>query len=89
MSLGVFQSKIYHGNESRKIWLFAAMTFISLIFHYEILNAKYVEVKNPNFFRLCSVYLSAHTLLFSYLFIYGKGNQSKGTLSFVALIEKI
>jgi uncharacterized protein YlbG (UPF0298 family) len=57
MSLGVFQSKISHGNESRKILLFAALTFISLIFRYEILYAKYVdlldklrEVKKSEFF---------------------------------------
>jgi uncharacterized protein YlbG (UPF0298 family) len=60
MSLGVFQSKISHENESRKILLFTALTFISLIFRYEILYAKYVdlldklkEVKNTNSFRLC------------------------------------
>jgi hypothetical protein len=41
MSLGVFQS---NGNESRKIFIFAALTFISLIFRYEILFAKYVDV---------------------------------------------
>jgi hypothetical protein len=39
MSLGVFHSK---GNESRLI--FAALTFISLIFQYEILYAKYVDI---------------------------------------------
>jgi hypothetical protein len=57
MSLGVFQSKISHGNESRKILLFAALTFISLIFRYEIFYAKYVdlldklkEVKKSQFF---------------------------------------
>jgi hypothetical protein len=44
MSSAVFQSKISHGNESRKIWLFAALTFISLIFRYEILYAKYVDL---------------------------------------------
>jgi integral membrane sensor domain MASE1 len=42
MSLGVFQCKISYGNEGRKIWIFAALTFISHIFQYEILNAKYV-----------------------------------------------
>jgi uncharacterized protein YlbG (UPF0298 family) len=41
MSLGVFQS---NGNESRKIFIFAALTFISLIFRYEILYAIYVEL---------------------------------------------
>jgi hypothetical protein len=41
MSLGGFQSKISHGSESRKILL---LTFISLIFRYVILYAKYVEL---------------------------------------------
>jgi hypothetical protein len=60
MSLGVFMSKISHGNESRKIWIFAALTLISLIFRYKILHAKYVnlldkliEVKNFEKNRLC------------------------------------
>jgi hypothetical protein len=44
ISLGVFHSKISHGNESHKIWLFAALTLISLIFRYEILYAKYVDL---------------------------------------------
>jgi hypothetical protein len=44
MSLGVFMSKISHGNERRKILIFAALTFISLIFLYEILYAKYVDL---------------------------------------------
>jgi hypothetical protein len=55
MSLGVFLS---NGNESRKILIFAAITFISLIFWYEVLYAKYVdlldkpkEVKKSPFFR--------------------------------------
>jgi hypothetical protein len=39
--VGVFQS---NGNESRKIFIFAALTFISLIFRYEILYAKYVDL---------------------------------------------
>jgi hypothetical protein len=54
MSLGVYQS---NRNESRKILIFAALTFISLIFRYEILFAKYVdlldklkEVKKSQFF---------------------------------------
>jgi hypothetical protein len=54
MSLEVFQS---NGNESRKILLFAVLTFISLISRYEILYAKYVdlldklkEVKKSQFF---------------------------------------
>jgi hypothetical protein len=42
MSLGGFKSKISHGSESRKIWIFAALTFISFIFRYEILYAKYI-----------------------------------------------
>jgi hypothetical protein len=57
--LEVFQSKISHETESRKILLFAALPFISLIFWYEILYAKYVdlldklkEFKNLNFFEL-------------------------------------
>jgi hypothetical protein len=56
MSLEVFQSKIFHENESRKILIFAALTFISLIFRYEILHAKYdlsdkiKEVKKSLFF---------------------------------------
>jgi hypothetical protein len=57
MSLGIFQSKISHGNESRKILLIVALTFISFIFRYEILYAKYLdlldnpkEVKNPFFY---------------------------------------
>jgi hypothetical protein len=41
MSLGVFQS---NENESRKILIFAALTFILLIFWYEILYAKYVDL---------------------------------------------
>jgi hypothetical protein len=56
MSLVVFQS---NGNASRKIWIFAALTFISLIFWHEILYGKYVdlfdklkEVKKSPFFRL-------------------------------------
>jgi hypothetical protein len=60
MSLGVFMSNFLHGNESRKTFIFAALTFISLIFRYEILYAKYVnlldklkEVKKTQFFRLC------------------------------------
>jgi hypothetical protein len=44
MSLGVFQSKISHENKSRKILIFAALTFISLIFRYEIFYAKYVDL---------------------------------------------
>jgi hypothetical protein len=59
MSLAVFESKISHGNGSHKILIFAALTFISLIFWYEILFAKYVdlldrlkEVKKSPFFRL-------------------------------------
>jgi hypothetical protein len=44
MSLGGFQSKISYGNESCKILIFAALTFISLIFRYEILYAKYVDL---------------------------------------------
>jgi hypothetical protein len=51
---GFFQS---NGKESRKIFIFAALTFISLIFRFEILYAKYVdlldkleEVKKSNFF---------------------------------------
>jgi hypothetical protein len=58
VSLGVFHS---NGNESRLILIFAALTFISLIFQYKILYAKYVDFldklkevkKNPHFFRLC------------------------------------
>jgi uncharacterized protein YlbG (UPF0298 family) len=54
MSLEVFQS---NGNESRKILIFAALTFISLISRYGILYAKYVDLldkvrevkKNPIF----------------------------------------
>jgi hypothetical protein len=42
MSLGDFLSKIFHGNESRKILLFAADVF-SLIFRNKILYAKYVD----------------------------------------------
>jgi uncharacterized protein YlbG (UPF0298 family) len=41
MSLGVFQS---NENESRKILLFVALTFISLIFRYEILYAKNLDL---------------------------------------------
>jgi uncharacterized protein YlbG (UPF0298 family) len=54
MSLGVFQS---NGHESRKIFIFTDLTFISLIFRYEVLYAKYVdllhklkEVKKVQFF---------------------------------------
>jgi hypothetical protein len=54
MSLGVFQSEISHENESRIISLLTALTFISLIFRYEILHAKYMgklkEVKKSQFF---------------------------------------
>jgi hypothetical protein len=57
MSLGIIQSKISHGNESRKFLICAALTFISLIFRYEILYAKNVdllgklkEVKKSPFF---------------------------------------
>jgi nucleoside recognition membrane protein YjiH len=49
-----------NGNESRKILIFAALTFISLIFRYEILYAKYADlldklkkVKYPFFSTLC------------------------------------
>jgi hypothetical protein len=59
MSLGVIQS---NGNESRKILIFAALTFISRIFRYEILFAKYVnlldklkEVKKSPFFFECAL----------------------------------
>jgi uncharacterized protein YlbG (UPF0298 family) len=55
MSLGVFQR---NGNDSRKILIFAALTFISLIFRYEFLYVKYLdlldklkEVKKSPFFR--------------------------------------
>jgi hypothetical protein len=44
MSLGVFQNKISHENESHKILIFVALTFISLIFRKEILYAKYVDL---------------------------------------------
>jgi hypothetical protein len=44
MSLGGFQSKISHGNESRKILIFTALTFVSLILRCEILHAKYVDL---------------------------------------------
>jgi hypothetical protein len=41
MSLEIFQS---NGNESRKLLIFVALTFISLIFRYEFLYAKYVDL---------------------------------------------
>jgi hypothetical protein len=58
MSLGVFQS---NGNESRKVLILAALTFISLIFWYEILYAsldKLKEVKKIPIFFDC-VYFSS------------------------------
>jgi hypothetical protein len=61
MSLGVFMSKISHRNESHKILIFAALTFISLIFRDEISYAKYValldklkDVKKSPFFSTVS-----------------------------------
>jgi hypothetical protein len=44
MALGIFQRKISHDNESRIICIFAALTFISLIYGYEILYAKNVDL---------------------------------------------
>jgi hypothetical protein len=60
MSLGVIQS---NENESRKILIFAALTFISRIFRYKILFAKYVDLldklkevkKSPFFFFECAL----------------------------------
>jgi hypothetical protein len=43
MLLGIFQSKISHGNESRITVIIVALPFISLNFRYEILYAKYVD----------------------------------------------
>jgi hypothetical protein len=74
MLLGVFQS---NGNESRKIFIFAALAFISVIFRYEILYGKYVdlldklkEVKKSQFFSTvcklpsyCLISPRLHTML--------------------------
>jgi hypothetical protein len=50
-----------HGNESRKILIFAALTFISHTFRYEILYAKSVDLLyKPKEVKICQFFSTVH-----------------------------